>query len=373
MKTKVWKLSSLVLLLVLLWSCRKGEPVEPMVPDVGSVTGFYLLNEGTMSHNNATLDYCDLFWGRYGRNVYTMYNPDVPLGLGDTGNDLAIYGTKLYAVITGSNKLEVMRMESAKRIKKIDINQPRSIAFAGGKVYVTAYDGTGIEPGTSNGMVVEIDTATLEITRRVLVGTRPEGLAVVGNRLYVANSVIFDEHFVPTYDNRLSVIDLESFTKVNDITVAGNMKWVKPDAYGNLYVSSLGADTPPALYVVNTTTETVVNTFDIPASNFCMSGDSVLVLGTSYDADYKPTYSYTLINAETQTVVPGGFIHDGTDANIKAPYGIAVDPTTKNIYLTDAGDYSSPGKLYGFSPAGKLLLWAATGVVPAHFAFVYYQ
>ncbi len=361
MKTKIWKLSSLVLLLMLSWSCWKdNEPVDPVHPDVGSVIGFYLLNEGTMGQNNARLDYCNLFAGTYIQDIYAMYNPELSVRLGDAGNDLTICGSKLYAVITGSNKVEVIRAESAKRIEQIDINQPRSITYAGAKVYVTAYDGTSIDPGTSNGMVVEIDTATLEITRRVLVGTRPEGLAVVGDRLYVAN------------DNRLSVIDLESFSKVNDITVAGNMKWVKPDAYGNLYVSSLGADTPPALYVVNTTTEMVEKTFDIPASNFCMSGDSVLVLSASYNTS-NPTYSYTLINAKTQTVIPGGFIHDGTNASIVAPCGIAADPTTKNIYLTDAGDYSSPGKLYAFSPTGKLLFWASTGVVPAHFAFVYYQ
>ncbi len=369
----MWKAAGLLLLLIIVASCRKDDVIIPVDPNVKVVQGFYLLNEGIMNHNDASLDYFGYSLLTYTRNIYTTVNPDATLGLGDTGNDLAVYGSKLYAVVNGSNKVEIMQAGNAKRIKTIDIKQPRFITFAGGKAYVTSYDGTSIDATTSKGMVVEIDTGTMEIANKVLVGLRPEGLAVVGDLLYVANSVAYDETWAPTYDNTLSVINLSTFTKVKDIEVAINLKWVKPDTYRNLYVSSFGNyyDVPAALYVVNTTTDAVVKNFDMPVSNLYVCGDSVFVLGSTYDENWNPAYTYDLINAKTQTVIPGGFIHDGTDATIVTPFGIAVDPVTKYIYVTDAGDYASPGVLYGFTAAGQQILKKITGVSPAHFAFIY--
>ena len=224
MKTNVWKLGVFALLLMLLWSCRKDDVILPVHPGFEAISGFYLLNEGQMDQNNATLDYYDFLSENYLRNVFTFTNPTVPLGLGDTGNDVAVYGSKLYAVINGSNKVEIMQLGNAKRIKELTINQPRFITFAGGKAYVSAYDGTDVEAGTARGMVVEIDTASLEITRKVLVGRQPEDLAVVGGKLYVANSGWADAWTGGDYEQTLSVIDLSTFTKVNDIDVAINLK-----------------------------------------------------------------------------------------------------------------------------------------------------
>ena len=35
------------------------------------------------------------------------------------------------------------------------------------------------------------------------------------------------------------------------------------------------------------------------------------------------------------------------------PYGIMVDPETKDIYITDAGNYVTPGALYCFDNTGR--------------------
>jgi DNA-binding beta-propeller fold protein YncE len=56
--------------------------------------------------------------------------------------------------------------------------------------------------------------------------------------------------------------------------------------------------------------------------------------------------------------------------SIKAPYGIAVNYVTKDIYVTDANNYVNPGTLYCFDKAGKLKWKVGTGDIPAHFAFI---
>ena len=56
------KILAIVLLPFLLGGCRKEEPVDLREevnvnpPEISSVEGFYLLNEGNMGSNNSTLD-----------------------------------------------------------------------------------------------------------------------------------------------------------------------------------------------------------------------------------------------------------------------------------------------------------------------------
>ena len=60
---------------------------------------------------------------------------------------------------------------------------------------------------------------------------------------------------------------------------------------------------------------------------------------------------------------------DETETEITIPYGIAVNPETKEIFVTDAKSYVVPGYLYCFSPEGKKRWKVRAGDIPAHFAF----
>lgn len=363
-----------------LWlcACRKDDPVIPEEPEplppqaVTTIEGFYLLNEGNMNMNKASLDYYDYATGTYRRNVYGQANPEATLGLGDVGNDLGIYGSKLYAVINCSNKVEVMDVKTAKRLKVIDVKNCRYITFARGKAYVSAYDGEVQRGGASpNGFVAEVDTATLAITRTVQVGRQPEEMAVVGNKLYVANSGGYSP---PHYERTVSVIDLNTFVKIKDIDVAPNLHRVKADSYGDLYVSSRGDyyDTPSKLFVIDTQTDAVKKTFDIACGNLTIAGDTAYVIGSEFNYTTSEwTVDYSMINVASETLQEGSFLPKPVGDAIKLPYGIAVDPVSKNIYITDATDYVSPGKLYCIDESGNTKFTATTGDIPAHFAFVH--
>ena len=61
-----------------------------------------------MESNNASLDYFDCTAGVYASNIYSEANPNSIKELGDVGNDLKVYGNKVYAVINASNKVEVL-------------------------------------------------------------------------------------------------------------------------------------------------------------------------------------------------------------------------------------------------------------------------
>lgn len=378
MKHNLYKTIFCIALLAALGGCRKDESVlppevTPVTPQpVTSVEGFYLLNEGNMGSNQASLDYYDYATGRYIKNIYAQANPDAVKELGDVGNDMGVYGSKLYAIINVSNKLEVMDANTAKRIKTITIKNCRYVIFNKGKAYVSAYDGDVVlGPGSPNGFVAEIDTATLEITRTVAVGRQPEQMAVVGNKLYIANSGGYSP---PDYERTVSVIDLETFKKIKDIDVAINLHLVNADSDGDLYVSSRGDyfETPANYYAIDTKTDAVKKTFNMAVNGCEIIGDTAYVYGSEWNyATGSWNVSYNMINTKTETVLNKNFITDGTHTGIHMPYGLAIDPYSRNIYIADAKDYVSSGILHCYNKEGKRQFSVVAGNIPAHIAFKY--
>lgn len=365
-------------LMAVLSGCRREIPFlhseEEELTSGGTgheaVKGFFLLNEGNMGSNKASLDFFSYETGKYMRNIYPSRNPDIVKELGDVGNDLAIYGGKLYAVINCSHYVEVMDVKTAKHVGSIDILNCRYIAFNEGKAYVSSYAGpVQIDPNARPGKVVEVDTTSLKVTREVVVGYQPEEMVITGGKLYVANS---GGYRFPNYDTTVSVVDLETFEVINTIDVAINLHRMTKDHFGRIYVSSRGNyyDVGADVYVIDSNTDRLVGNLGIPASEMCISGDSIYM--TSVEWNYttnRNTVSYTLYDVAREKIVSHNFIADGTDKQIQIPYGIAVNPDTKEVFISDAKDYVTPGTLYCLSPEGNLKWEVTTGDIPAHFAF----
>lgn len=372
------KISFVACVLLFLAGCRKDigpipeeqEPIFQALPDA-SPKGVYLLNEANMNSNKASLDYVDYTRGIYRRNIYNQANPSVTKGLGDVGNDLLAYGSKLYIVLNTSNKVEVVDLRTAKKLGQINLTNCRYLCAYGGNVYVSAYYAKVNDAGAQNGIVAELDTGSLKIVRQTEVGRQPEELAIVNNRLYVANSGGYSP---PDYENSISVVDLNSFSEVKKIPVAINLHRLKADEQGDLYVSSRGDyyTKPSGLYVIDTRTETIKKRFNFATSDLAISGGKAYIYSTAWNAiTQKNLISYTTVDTREDEVLPEKFIRDGTDENIKVPYGIEVNPQNGDILITDAGDYVSPGMLYCYSVTGTLKWKVKTGDIPAHFAFVY--
>ncbi len=358
--------------------CRKKPDVIPetlaglLPPDPSAtVKGVYLLNEGNLNSNKASLDYLDFTTGIFHLNLYNQENPEVTKGLGDVGNDIGVYGSKLYVVVNNSNKIEVLEKNTGKRIGQVNLVNCRSIAFSAGKVYISAYLGTVGDPHAPQGIVAEIDSNTLSITRKVTVGRQPEQIAIVGQKLYVANSGGYSPS---DYERTVSVIDLETFTETGRIDVAINLDRCLSDGNGKLYVTSRGDyyNQPSDLFVIDTKTGSVVKDFHLPASVLCIDDNTLYLFGSDFSYNTgKWTTTYGMIDIVADTLLDRRFITDGTETRIKVPYGLAVNPVTKEVYLTDAKNYVNPGTLYCFSPAGENEWSVTTGDIPGHFAFVY--
>ena len=373
-----------LLCLAVLFACREIELVVPteyeLLPGVpidpdARPAGMYLLNEANMGSNKSSIDYVDFRNAYYVRNIYAERNPEVVKELGDVGNDIQIYGNKLYAVINCSHKVEVMDVRTCKRIGQVDIPNCRYIRFAKGKAYVSAYVGpVAIDPNAQLGAVYEVDTASLAVTRKVTVGYQPDELEVLGEYLYVANS---GGYRAPDYDSTVSVVEIYGMKQIQKIPVGINLHRIRKDRYGKLWVTSRGDynTIPSRLYVLdrkdkNSKEMVVKDTLDIPCSEMYIQGDSLYFYSIEWNKQTeRNTVTYGIIDVRTGQLVTDHFITDGTEQDIVIPYGICVHPTTGDIYVTDAKNYVSSGVLHCYDRHGKKKWSVRTGDIPAHMAF----
>lgn len=370
-------------LLLCVTGCREDELVVPteydIIPETPSsdtaIRGFYLVNEGNMGSNKCSLDYFDYFTGLYSRNIYAERNPNVIKELGDVGNDIGIYGSKLYVVVNCSHKVEVLDSRSGVRIGQVDIPNCRYIRFHRGKAYVSSYVGPVlIDVNAPKGAVYEVDTLSLAVTAKVTVGYQPEEMEIVDDYMYVANS---GGYRAPQYDNTVSVIQMIDLKQVQQIPVDINLHRVKKDKYDKLWINSRGdhRSRPSCLYVLSKkagqTRLSVESKLDIPCSNMAMKGDSLYYYATEWN-EYtsENAVSYGIIDIRSQEVVSENFITDGTEKEITIPYGIAIHPETGDIFVTDAKNYVSSGTLYCFDRHGKKKWSVRTGDIPAHMCFL---
>lgn len=372
--------------------CRKDEiPVFPGSGDVPSdyeqvntpadvnanPVGMYVLNEGNNGSNKAQLDFFNFRNAFYIRDVFTGYNPEVVKGLGDTGNDVQVYKGRVFTVVNGSHKVEIMNANTVKRIAKVDIPNCRYIAFSGNCAYVTSYVATDKKNlPDQKGALYRIDLDTYTVTGEVEVGYQPEQLVILDGKAYVANSGGYRSLNGHDYDNTVSVVDLKSMKVEYSIEVAINLSRMAADKNGAIWVSSLGnyTDVKSKLYCLEKKDGkyAVATSIDKPVANMTVSGDYIYVMGTEYDpVNWAPTTSYYKVNVNTRSIESDKFITDGTESGITYPYGLSVNPENGDIYLTDAKDFVSSGTLHCYSKEGKLKWSVRTGDVPAHIAFLY--
>lgn len=329
-------------------------------------TGVFTLSEGLFNQNNSTLSWIDFTtglpdsWNSPTGTSYDCFEKVNGRRLGDTANDMLLYGNKLYIVVSESSTIEILDANTCYSHKQISLSrngkpsQPRRLTANGGFVYVCCFDGT----------VTRIDTLTMLADATVQVGRNPDGICCSGGKLYVSNSGGLDTQ---NPDNTVSVIDINSFTESRRITVGPNPGNIYSD--GNcVYVVSRGIfdyetmNYDSRLYCIDTESDQVTYIYDIPILNMDIADEKAWFYG------YGEGGTIQILDLKTGRIVDSTFIKDGT--HVECPYSIKVEPTTLKVYVCDALDYVTPGALLCFSPEGRLLYRVqGIGINPNTIAF----
>ena len=343
------------LLALSLTACEKenngNTESNPEIP-----VDILVLNEGSWGANNSSITAINDSLGEVSaRDWFSAKNGR---GLGDVAQDMIVYGSKVYATVTFSNSLEVIDAMSGVS-QRVDMqgHQPRSIAAANGKLYVSCYNPRS---------VVRIDTTTLAIEATCALGDyQPEGLTICNGKLFVTSSFIQDgQNYL--YDDKVYVIDLATFSNPQTVTVGANPQEVKVIADGKLIVNYWGNydDQPAGTAIIDANTLTITQTGQALTKMDVYNGKAYGYV-TEYDAYWNQTVSYKTIDVNgTSADFPFAF------SIAENPYGISVNPANGDIYVMTDGNYIANGTVYCFTLSGDMRFMLEAGILPKKVVFL---
>ena len=329
--------------------------------------GVYGLCEGAFGAvNNSTITYYDINTSTTTKDFFKKQNG---IELGSNANDLKQYGSKMYCVVTGTtiaakdSYVEVINIATGKSLKRIPFYDAakgysaRHIAFYNGKAYVSSYDG----------FITRIDTASMSIESRVAVGGALDGVVIVNNKLYVANSI--NPNFPSANNASVSVVDLVSFTKLKDITVNVNPTKLAATSAGEIYAITNGTYTPPfvapSLERLNSMTDTKTQSYSYNLGGMAINKSQGLVI---VYGNYPEPNSLKSFSTST-SLIGSNFITDNTA--IASLYAVTINPLNEDVYVSDANNYGTEGKIVAFSSSGKKKFEFPTGAIPQTVVFNY--
>lgn len=341
---------------LLLTSCNSDDDSGNDAPLGAYDNGVLILNEGGFLAGNASVSYLSND-NVLENNIFAAVNPSMDLG--DTGQDIGFNNDFAYIVVNNSHKIEVVNRYTFESVATIStgLDNPRYIAFSGNKGFVTNW---GDPTDTTDDYVAVIDLASNAVTSSIPVAEGPEVIIEENGKLYVAHKGGYG------YGNSVTVITAASNSVQTTIPV-GDVPGSLDAEEGKLYVMSEGlpswteAETPGKLSVINLNDNSVATTYNFTTgshpANLVIEDD---MLYYTIDSDI---YAMQLNSSE----LPVAPLFTTTEQGVYGIYSFEVEDN--RIYIGDAVDYNSNGKVYIYSLTGSLQNTYTVGVIPSGFYF----
>lgn len=314
----------------------------------GQTSGVLVLNEGGAGSTNAEVSLIDN-QGNVTNNYFGNHNNNAILG--DTAQDIKIYGDKIFIVLNISNTIKVINKNDFSLITTItsNLNNPRYIAFKDNNAYVTNWGASG----ATNNYVSIYDLSNYNYLNSITVGNGAEKIFYKDNRFYVLLKGGFG------LNKYMDIINAQTNTVEQQVNVGDSPHSIfEKDNF--LYIMSSGNPyTPTAngtFTIFDTTTQTTTSTLTFPSGSkpMYMDTDGAYIyyyMGTSI---YKTPISSPSITTTAIAVTPitgwGG------------AYGFNV--VNNKIYVADPSGYVAPGKILTYDLQGSLLNTLTVGPLP---------
>jgi hypothetical protein len=315
--------------------------------------GVYVLNEGGFSAGNATVSFISNA-NELQNNIFSTVNSGNSLG--DTAQHMAFDGTRAYIALNGSGSIRVVNRYTFELEETITgFVNPRYIAFYQGSLFVSCW---GDPVNSLDDYVAVVDLATNLITNTISVAEGPERMIEKNGKIYVAHFGGYG------FGATVSIIDAFTLMVLSTIDV-GDVPNSLAENNGVLYVlcggkpSWSGAETFGSLVKYDLNTNSTLATIAYPnqhPSNLRIDGENLYY--SSENGIYKTIVSFLIVpNVPLITTV-----------NQQGVYGVyGLDIIDSNIYVADAGNFSSQGSAYVYSNDGALLNTFTVGVIPNGF------
>lgn len=330
------------LTLVVVSSCKKKTepPPEEVLYERGE--GVFVGNEGLFQQGTASIFYYKFGDQTVHADVFSQANG---IALGDICQSMRIIDSELYIVVNNSGKIEVVDPGNFEIVRTIQgFTSPRHIAKVGNnKAYVTNLFGNSID-------VVNLDQGT--ITGSITLSGWSEELALAAGKVFVTN---YNREYV-------YVIDPTSDAIEDSISVGVAGTGIQQDANGKLWVLCGGdTSTPASLHRIDPATLAVEQDFQFQDGGYL----GKLRFNNSGTTMYILLGGIRKMNITAPSAPANAYIGQ----NGRSFYGLGVEPTTEDIYVADARDYTSNGVVLRYSSTGTLIDTFNVGVSPSSFLF----
>lgn len=317
----------------MLTGCRKEEKKEETCTNCENDTFLYVSNEGAWP-GSGSISAINLNKKSVQNDFYTDANSGAELGA--TLQSLFVSDKKGFAMVAGADQVVVYNVESGVYQDQMSIKYPRYMISDEDFGYITS--------GKYEGKLYKVNLTSNNLIDSVSVGVGPEQLAIVDEKIVVANSGGWGN------DSTISVVDVSSFEldtnvflgpKIMDVTVDANSKvWALSSVYWEGTNNS-------ALFQLDPSDWSVLKTIELTSTS-----ESVSKIAISSDKNkiyyYKSDGVYALsIDASVAPSSPmiekGGW------------YGLEVNPSTDKLYLFNSGGGLGNGFVSEYNVEGDSL------------------
>lgn len=350
-------------------SCVKEDAPPFYTPNGNFDSGVLVLYEGNSA--NAGISYISFDLNSSDNSIYKDVNG---AELGAFAQSVGFNGDLAYIVVSGSDKIEIVNRYTMVKQATIStgLSNPRYIAFANGKAYVTNqanFDSFDDDYISVISLATNSQVKTISVT-----GGTAEKIIADGNKLYLAQGGLY------TSGNKIVIIDANTDSVLNSITVGDSPNsleiengtlWVLCGGNSRYFPTATSQNSGKLIKIdlSNNSVLALINfPLDVYPSNLVLYGtdkyftidSKIYKLKTTINNNGSTSYSYPL------------FMSTSADELL----GFAIK--TNKIYVSDVKDYTQNGEVLVYSlgetPGSQFLGTLLTskdigGVAPNSFYF----
>ena len=317
-------------------------------------TGLFITNEGMFQYGNASLSYYDPETKQVENEVFRRANG---FKLGDVAQSMVIRDGIGWIVVNNSGVIYAIDIYTFKEVGRIEgFTSPRYIHFLNDeKAYVTQI----WDP-----RIYIVNPRTYEITGYIQTDMDFETGST--EQMVQYDKYVFTNCW--SYQNRILVIDTETDTVCDEITVGIQPTSLVMDKYNKIWTVTDGGyegspygHEAPSLYCIDAATRKVEKQFKFKLGDW----PSEVQLNGDRDKLYWINKDIWCMDVTASRVPVRPFLeYSGT-----IYYGLTVNPANGEVYIADAIDYQQQGMIYRYSLDGELIDEFYVGIIPGAFCW----
>jgi hypothetical protein len=324
-------------ILITFTSCKKDEN---LTVETENYKGIFVVNEGGFAKSNGSIGLYKPGEKRY----FDAFKKANGLPLGDVVQSMSLIGSNYYIVVNNSNKIEVVSQSDLKTVSTISTPSPRYVLpVSYSKAYVSNF---------YNNTIKVLNLNTNSISKSIEIYHNSDQMALMNKKVYVT-----------TFDNKLMVLNLDNDALVDSIATAPGLSKIVNIGASRLAVLCTGVVDWNNGSVIENGKIQIINLGNIVESSFNLSsgsygGSMVYVSNTALlyfslgnNVIYKMDLSGNV--SEFKTLEAGRNV-----------YSLTYNSSNSSIYVTDAGDFNSAGKVIAYDLSGNKTLEFNAGIAP---------